>query len=233
MRTTGRRCTAYRRIRPQFQGWPTSPAARRACGRRPPALRARSPPRPPDPSHKDCFPMRSISRSALAVAASLSLLAMAPAVLAQAKPKTLSGSAGSGKVMSFKELESCLKEQDGMADRVKQLQARRDTMDAERKGIQAEAEALKSGGEEINALAAKVKDFNERMKALGVDRERLTAGYNQRAEAQAAKATDWNARSKALDNDFQAYEDQRLDWRQRCANRPYLEEHEKIIRSGK
>lgn len=229
--------------------------------------------------------MRSISRSALAVAASLSLLTMAPAVLAQAKPKTLSGSAGSGKVMSFKELESCLKEQDGMADRVKQLQARRDTMDAERKGIQAEAEALKSGGEEINALAAKVKDFNERMKAqgervaawkarsdelaandrsgpavdrqrrelekdrtdlakneaaldaeskaLGVERERLTAGYNQRAEAQAAKATDWNARSKALDNDFQAYEDQRLDWRQRCANRPYLEEHEKIIRSGK
>ena len=116
--------------------------------------------------------MRSISRSALAVAASLSLLAMAPAVLAQAKPKTLSGSAGSGKVMSFKELESCLKEQDGMADRVKQLQARRDTMDAERKGIQAEAEALKSGGEEINALAAKVKDFNERMKAQG---ERVAA----------------------------------------------------------
>lgn len=69
--------------------------------------------------------------------------------------------------------------------------------------------------------------------ALNAERDTVSNGLKQRAEAQSAKASDWNARSKALDNEVTSFDEVRAAWSDRCGNRPYNEDHEKIIRSGK
>lgn len=69
--------------------------------------------------------------------------------------------------------------------------------------------------------------------SLTAERETISNSLKLRAEAQSAKAGDWNARSKALDNEVAGFDDIRAAWSDRCGNRPYNEDHEKIIRSGK
>lgn len=205
----------------------------------------------------------------------------AAAVPSATGSKTLSGSAGNGKLMSFKELEVCLKEQRDLNTRVPELQRQRDAMDVERKSIQAEADALKDEsakvaafGERIKAYNARIKEQSEKVKSwrerqeafdasersgpsadrqrkeldkerdqlqkaqtaldaenlsLAAERDKVSAGFNERASAQEKAANDWNARSRALDGRFRAYEDDRLDWKGRCADRPYREDDEKLI----
>lgn len=74
-------------------------------------------------------------------------------------------------------------------------------------------------------LDKEVKDMQAEREKLGIDK------FNARATAQEKAAIDWNARSKTLDNAFQAYEDDRIDWKSRCADRPYREEWEKILQN--
>ncbi len=97
--------------------------------------------------------------------------------------------------------------------------------DQERKQLEADrAELQKSEA----ALDLEAKELEAERNRMGV------AAFNARATEQEKAATDWNARSKALDADFQSYEDERLDWKRRCADRPYREEWEKILqREGK
>jgi len=199
--------------------------------------------------------------------------------------KTLSGSAGNGKLMKYDELRLCLQQQDKLKQRQPELQRQRDVMDQERQAIAKDGDAVKAQNEALNTLGDKVKDFNARMKMqsdkvtawkvrqdefnaagrsgpaadrqrkelekdlaelqkaetalktesdqIGAEREKLVAGYNERANQQEKAANDWNARSRTLDAAFQTYEDERLDWKGRCADRPYREDDEKLIRSGK
>jgi chromosome segregation ATPase len=222
------------------------------------------------------------------------LLALAPlsgqAQTSAKKPaadasKTLSGGAGKGKMLTFKELEVCLKDQDALKTRPPELQRRRDAMEAERKTIKDAGDALNADTDALKQLSERVKGFNARMheqgekvkawkahneefgaanktgmsadrerkdlehereelqkseaaldqegKALNAEKDKLSGAFNERATAQQKAAEDWNARSRLLDADFQSYEDDRLDWKQRCADRPYHEEWEKMIRQGK
>jgi hypothetical protein len=96
--------------------------------------------------------------------------------------------------------------------------------DRQRKDLETERQELQKNE---TALDAEAKD-------LEAERTKLSAGFNDRAAAQEKAATDWNARSKVLDGAFQAYENDRVDWKSRCADRPYREEWEKILqREGK
>lgn len=204
----------------------------------------------------------------------------------KAAEKTISGSAGRGNALTFKEFEACMKEQEALRQRPPELQKKRDAMEAERKSILKEGEAIKAESESLTKLSERVKAFNARLreqgdkvkgwkereeafvtanrsgpsadrqrkdleterqelqksetaldaeaKELEAERVRLSAGFNERAVAQEKAATDWNARSKLLDAAYQSYEDDRLDWKSRCADRPYREEWEKILqREGK
>ena len=78
--------------------------------------------------------------------------------------KTLSGSAGNGKLMKYDELRLCLQQQDKLKQRQPELQRQRDGMDQERQAITKDGEAVKAQNEALNQLAEKVKDFNARMK---------------------------------------------------------------------
>lgn len=81
--------------------------------------------------------------------------------------KTISGAAAKGKLLTYKELEVCLKEQDALKLRPPELQRRRDTMEQERVAIQKDTDALKTDSTALAQLSERVKDFNARMKAQG------------------------------------------------------------------
>jgi chromosome segregation ATPase len=206
----------------------------------------------------------------------------AAAVPAAGGNKTLSGGAGNGKLMSFKELEVCLKEQQDLNVRAPELQRQREAMDVERKRVVADAEALKADSALVSAIGEKIKAYNARVKeqgekvqswrdrqaafesndrtgpavertrkelerdrdllqknqtaldaenaSLNEERGKVATGYSERVAAQEKAANDWNARSRTLDAASQTYEDDRLAWRGRCADRPYREDDEKLIR---
>jgi hypothetical protein len=195
----------------------------------------------------------------------------AAAVPAAGGNKTLSGGAGNGKLMSFKELEVCLKEQQDLNVRAPELQRQREAMDVERKRVVADAEALKADSALVSAIGEKIKAYNARVNrqaafesndrtgpavertrkelerdrdllqknqtaldaenaSLNEERGKVATGYSERVAAQEKAANDWNARSRTLDAASQTYEDDRLAWRGRCADRPYREDDEKLIR---
>jgi ribosomal protein L16 Arg81 hydroxylase len=104
------------------------------------------------------------------------------------------------------------------------------------------------------AEAAPRKEREELAKALEADRERLNQvrasltgdearlvpayesgvrSYNERALARDAVVADWNARNKALNDSSTKVEDNRTVWLTECANRPYREDDEIAIKSGK
>lgn len=56
---------------------------------------------------------------------------------------------------------------------------------------------------------------------------------NARSQAQTQKASDWNSRNKSLEDEANAYEDKRVDWKLNCGDRRYREDDEKAIRAGK
>lgn len=107
----------------------------------------------------------------------LAVAAQSPA-LAQADTKTLSGKTGTGKVMTRDELRACMKQQESLAKRKTELEARQSTAAAERLEIQKETDALKadqdalaSGKGQIDALNERVAAFSARAKALQERRE--------------------------------------------------------------
>lgn len=103
-------------------------------------------------------------------------------------------------------------------------EAKRSGPTAERQRKELERDRLELQKSEA-ALDKDGKDMQAERDKLGIDQ------FNARASAQEKAAVDWNARSKTLDNAFQAYEDDRIDWKSRCADRPYREEWEKILQN--
>lgn len=83
---------------------------------------------------------------------------------------------------------------------------------------------------ELQKIDAANKAEGETLKA-GLEGE--VAAINARVESQSKRATDWNARNKALDDEANAYEDKRVDWKLNCGDRRYREDDEKAIRAGK
>lgn len=83
---------------------------------------------------------------------------------------------------------------------------------------------------ELQRLEAANKAEGEKIKG---DVEQQAQAMSARAEAHAQKADDWNTRNKALENEANAYEDKRVDWKLNCGDRRYREDDEKAIRAGK
>jgi predicted nucleic acid-binding Zn-ribbon protein len=57
--------------------------------------------------------------------------------------------------------------------------------------------------------------------------------YNDKAQARDAVVADWNGRNKAINEVSLKHEDERSAWLTECANRPYREDDEIAIKSGK
>lgn len=105
-------------------------------------------------------------------------------------------------------------------------EAKRSGPSAERQRKELERDRLELQKSEA-ALDKDGKELQAERDKLGIDQ------FNARATTQEKAAIDWNARSKALDIAFQAYEDDRIDWKSRCADRPYREEWEKILQNDR
>jgi hypothetical protein len=115
---------------------------------------------------------------------------------------------------------------------------------------------------EVEAFNKKLKEAeeaprnkrNELAAALEPDRERLTKAiatlteeesrvvaalktadqiYRERAAARNAKVDDWNARNKSTVDAAVKHDEERQAWLTECANRPYREDDEIAIKSGK
>lgn len=121
---------------------------------------------------------------------------------------------------------------------------------------------MRSHATDVEAYNTKVKEIEvaprnkreEMAAALEPERERLTKArpplaeeearvvpayqsavksYNERALARDAKVNDWNARNKSTVDAAVKHDEERQAWLNDCANRPYREDDEIAIKSGK
>ncbi|WP_374676037.1 hypothetical protein [Ideonella sp.] len=83
---------------------------------------------------------------------------------------------------------------------------------------------------ELQRLDAANKAESEKLQG---DLASEVEAVNARSQAQNRRATDWNTRNKALEDEANAYEDKRVDWKLNCGDRRYREDDEKAIRAGK
>jgi chromosome segregation ATPase len=96
------------------------------------------------------------------------------------------------------------------------LERKRRELEKEKAELQRMDAANKAEGEKLQGdLASKVE------------------AVNAKVEAQGKRAADWNSRNKALEDEANAYEDKRVDWKLNCGDRRYREDDEKAIRAGK
>lgn len=95
-----------------------------------------------------------------------------------------------------------------------------------------------------NELAAELEPERERLSkavaTLTEEEGRLVTGlraadqvYRERAAARNSKVDDWNARNKATADAAVKHDEERQAWLTECANRPYREDDEIAIKSGK
>ena len=121
---------------------------------------------------------------------------------------------------------------------------------------------MRTHGAEIEAFNKKIKEFEEAPRTkrdelaavLEPERDRLTKArpplveeearvvpayqaavkvYNERALARDGKVNDWNARNKTTVDAAVKHDEERQAWLTECANRPYREDDEIAIKSGK
>lgn len=121
---------------------------------------------------------------------------------------------------------------------------------------------MRGHGAEVEAFNRKLKEIEEAPRnkrdelaaALEPERDRLTKAratmaeeearvlpayqgavkaYNERALARDGKVNDWNARNKATVDAAVKHDEDRQAWLTECANRPYREDDEIAIKSGK
>lgn len=222
----------------------------------------------------------------LTLVAAAVLAVASAAVTAQTPSADLSmkgGSQGTGKVLSFNDLEACIKQQMSLQERRPGIEQRQKEAEAERAAVEKENEALQaekanlSGNERIVAFKAKMDAFNTRVnaytermdtynnakdkssmsmvrlskelekeakalkaeeavnktesEAINAESEKSVAAFNARAKANAELATAWNAKQPKLIEEADAYEQDRDEWRQNCANRRFREDDDKMIRA--
>lgn len=102
-------------------------------------------------------------------------------------------------------------------------------------------EAPRNQREELSkALEGDRENLNKVRAVLTEEEARLVPAYqsgvrayNERALARDATVNDWNTRNKALNDNSTKVEADRTDWLNECANRPYREEDEIAVKSGK
>lgn len=87
-------------------------------------------------------------------------------------------------------------------------------LEADQKALAQEEATLKAEGD---ALTSDIQGAGDKLKV--------------RADAQQQAASDWNARNTKLNEQANAYEDDRVNWRSECGNRRYREDDEKALRA--
>lgn len=222
----------------------------------------------------------------LTLVATAVLAAASATVIAQTPPADLSmrgGSQGTGKVLTFNELEACIKQQISLQERRPAIEQRQKEAEAERAAVEKESDALQadkaniSGNERIAAFKAKMDAFGVRVasyterletynnakdkssmsmsrlsrelereakalkaeealnkeesEAINAESEKSVAAFNARAQANSDRAATWNAMQPKLLEEADAYELDRDEWRQNCANRRFREDDDKMIRA--
>jgi septal ring factor EnvC (AmiA/AmiB activator) len=102
-------------------------------------------------------------------------------------------------------------------------------------------EAPRNQREELSKALETDRDNLNKVRATLVDEEARfvpayetsVRSYNERALARDAVVSDWNVRNKALNDAGTKVENDRTDWLNECANRPYREDDEIAIKAGK
>ena len=142
------------------------------------------------------------------------------------------------------------------------LKAERADVDTKLAAVRDWEGRMRAHGAEIEAFNQRVKAADEAPRAkreemakeFDAERERLAQArvplgeeearlvpvyqnavkaYNDKATARDAVVADWNGRNKAINERSAKQEDERSAWLSECANRPYREDDEIAIKSGK
>ncbi len=92
------------------------------------------------------------------------------------------------------------------------------------------SKALEADRDNLNKVRATLVDEEARLVPAY---ETSVRAYNERALARDAVVNDWNVRNKALNDHGIKVENDRTDWLNECANRPYREDDEIAIKAGK
>jgi chromosome segregation ATPase len=128
-----------------------------------------------------------------------------PTSKAASKPaasKTLSGKAGSGKVLTLEELRACMKRQEGVGLSNKDLAQRRAALDREKEGLVKSGEALQAARADVEAKLAAVREWEGRMRAHGAEIEtfnkRLKAAEELSANQRERQAKEFDAERERL-----------------------------------
>lgn len=95
--------------------------------------------------------------------------------------------------------------------------------DRQRRALERDKAALDKTAAELEAERA----------ALGPQAEQLIKTYQSRVAQRNQAAEDLNARSATLNKTVAAHDTELADWKADCEGRPYREDDEKLIRSGK
>lgn len=102
--------------------------------------------------------------------------------------------------------------------------------EAPRNQREAMSKALEPDRENLNKARATLTEEEGRLVPVYEAGVRV---YNERALARDAVVSDWNARNKLLNDSGTKHENDRTDWLNDCANRPYREDDEIAIKAGK
>jgi hypothetical protein len=154
------------------------------------------------------------------------------------------------------------KEKDDLVKSGDALKADRTDVDAKLAVVRDWEGRMRAHGTEIEAFNQRLKAADEAPKSkreemakeLDAERDRLgkarvplgeeearvvpvyqnaVKAYNDKAQARDAVVADWNNRNKAINELGLKQEDERSSWLAECANRPYREDDEAAIKSGK
>lgn len=153
-------------------------------------------------------------------------------------------------------------EKPGLTKSGEELKAEREEVERKLAAVREWEGRLKSHGTEVDAFNKRSATFDdtprdkrEALKAeLDAERERLSKAreglaadearlvpvyqtsvkaYNEKALARDAKVNDWNQRNAAANDSAKKLDDARNAWLLECADRPYREDDEIAIKSGK
>lgn len=102
--------------------------------------------------------------------------------------------------------------------------------EAPRSQREALSKALEVDRDSLNKVRTSLVDDEARLVPAY---EASVRAYNERALARDAVVDDWNLRNKALNDAGTKLENDRTDWLNECANRPYREDDEIAIKAGK
>ena len=83
------------------------------------------------------------------------------------------------------------------------------------------------------ALDKRSKELDAERSSFQPKAEQLGKTYNERVDQRNRSADDWNARSAQFKRASQAFDADLQDWRGDCEGRPYREDDQKAILSGR